>query len=214
MSLFLTGLSLSSLATSYSHGYVDLQTSILRRLLSSIRISQPRPDAGLAQGGKAGRQAAHLPQAAVWTVLVVQGQIIFSAATMRHHGTHAETHHKYITCHAASHRMTNAPLACIGISLKKSSIWPIEFILAVHAWWWEGKVLTVSEILYVKRDLMKLSKLTVIFFLLFMEQEVKNVDLIGVAGSVLIKDIFAMSSHSHTRRHFSLCFFSLPLHMK
>lgn len=42
----------------------------------------------------------------------------------------------------------------------------------------------------------------------------KNVDLIGVTGSVLIKDIFAVSSYFHTRRHFSLCFFSLPLHMK
>ena len=33
----------------------------------------------------------------------------------------------------------------------------------------------------------------------------KYVDWISVAGTVLIKDIVAMSSHPHTRRHFSSC---------
>lgn len=59
---------------------------------------------------------------------------IFFAATTQHRGTHAETRHKYVMHHAESYHMANTALACIGMSLKKSSIWPIHIVLAVHAW--------------------------------------------------------------------------------
>lgn len=51
-------------------------------------------------------------------------QILFAAAATQHCGTHAETHHGYVTLHAESRHVTNVPLACIGVRLKMSSVWP------------------------------------------------------------------------------------------
>lgn len=103
---------------------------MLRCLLHSSSIEQPRRAADVAQGGEAGRRAACLPQAAGWRVLVVQSQTVFAAAASQHCGTHAETHHRHVTLHAESHHMTNTPLACIGIRLKASSVWPEQLYIS------------------------------------------------------------------------------------
>lgn len=136
--MFLTRL--SHLAIPFSRACRSLDIS--RCLLNSICISQP------GRGWPGPRQDDR--KASSWLVQPDRKRVVLMEGC-------------YIPyCNAEALQQSHREISQ-DVGWKEDGIWPVHFILTVHTWWQQGRASTVADILYVKRVLMKLFKLTVIF---------------------------------------------------